>query len=249
MSQKQYTKKQIVEAIVYWQKQLDEARHDGIWLPKHPTHRNPTDKPTIYYLGVDDSDDFRGYGSYIMVNGNLTPSASSSDFKLARVTTQKSTLKSMISSAIAKYGKTKHIFVFKEEYSYGTQTHKRHARPSVVDIWYPSGQYWRYGLAVVDGSTVNESAKSYNNANALSIKCYANADFNGKYIKRDVESEMHEIGIENVDSQEWMSYVLGHTFFGSDGWTDDIESIVLDPRVKRVDILVGDDLVSIEKNA
>jgi hypothetical protein len=46
-----------------------------------------------------------------------------------------------------------------------------------------------------------------------------------------------------------MSYVLGHVFSISDGWTDDIESIVLDPRVKRVDILVGDDLVSIEKNS
>ena len=89
---KQYTKKQIEEAIAYWQKQLNEteqlneARHDGKWLPKHPTHRNPTDKPTVYYLGVDDSDDFRGYGSYIMPNGGLTRGASNSDFKSAAVT-------------------------------------------------------------------------------------------------------------------------------------------------------------------
>ena len=31
------------------------------------------------------------------------------------------------------------------------QTHKRHARPSVVDVWYPNGQYWRYGLSFLDG--------------------------------------------------------------------------------------------------
>lgn len=84
---KQFTKKQITEAIAYWQKQLAEARHDGKWIPSYPARRNPTDKPTVYYLGVDESDDFRGYGSYIMVNGGLTSSASSSDFKLARVTT------------------------------------------------------------------------------------------------------------------------------------------------------------------
>lgn len=242
-------KKQTREMAICSQKKLDEARHDGIWLPKHPTHRNPTDKPVVYYLGVDESDDFRGYGSYIMVNGGLTSSASSSDFKLARVTTQKSTLKSMISSAIAKYGKTKYIFVFKEEYSYGTQTHKRHARPSVVDIWYPSGQYWRYGLAVVDGSTVNESSRSYGDASSIKVKCYTNADLNGKYSKKDIEAEMHDVGIENADGQDWMPYVLGHMFSSSDGWTEEIEDVVLDPRVKRVDILVGDDLVSIEKNA
>ena len=117
---KRYTRKQITEAIAYWKKQLVEARHDGSWLPKHPTHRNPTDKPTIYYLGVDDSDDFRGYGSYIMPNGNLTHGASNGDFKSAAVTKVPSSLKGMIDKALAKYGKDKYIFVFKEEYTYGT---------------------------------------------------------------------------------------------------------------------------------
>ena len=98
---------------------MNEARHDGKWLPKHPTHRNPTDKPTVYYLGVDDSDDFRGYGSYIMPNGGLTHGASNDDFKSAAVTKVPASLRGMIDKAIAKYGSDKYIFVFKEEYSYG----------------------------------------------------------------------------------------------------------------------------------
>ena len=41
---------------------VSEARHDGIHLPRHQSRRNETDKPTIYYIGVDDSDEFRSYG-------------------------------------------------------------------------------------------------------------------------------------------------------------------------------------------
>ena len=162
---KQYTKKQITEAIAYWQnklnetEQLNEARHDGKWLPKYPTRRNPTGKPTVYYLGVDDSDDFRGYGSYIMPNGSLTHGASNDDFKSAAVTKVPASLRGMIDKAIAKYGSDKYIFVFKEEYSYGNQTHKSHARPSVIDVWYPNGQYWRYGLAEVNALQENDMLK------------------------------------------------------------------------------------------
>ena len=71
------------------------------------------------HIGVDDSDDFRGYGSFIMPNGGLTRGASNSDFKDAAVTKVPASLRGMIDKAIAKYGSDKHIFVFKEEYSYG----------------------------------------------------------------------------------------------------------------------------------
>ena len=138
---------------------LSEARHDGTWLPKYPTHRNSTEKPTVYYLGVDDSDDFRGYGSYIMPNGSLTRGASNSDFKSAAVTKVPASLRGMIDKAVAKYGSNKYIFIFKEEYSYGNWTHKSHARPSVIDIWYPNGQYWRRGLAEVNALQENDMLK------------------------------------------------------------------------------------------
>ena len=65
----------------------------------------------------------------------------------------------MAEKAAAKYGKEMYVFLFKEEYSYGTQTHKSHARSGLlVDKWYPDEQYWKYGLSVVNEKerTLNE---------------------------------------------------------------------------------------------
>ena len=130
---------------------IKEARYDGIHLPHHQSRRNETDKPTVYYIGVDDSDEFRIRGQFVMPNLQLTSGPTNDDFRYAAVTKVPQKLKEFIARVLAKYGKSKYIFVFKEEYSYGMQTHKRHARPSVVDVWYPNGQYWRYGLSFLDG--------------------------------------------------------------------------------------------------
>lgn len=164
---KKFTKKQITEAIAYWEKQLeklDEVQHDGTHVPRHPTRRNETDKPTVYYIGVDEySDNFSQYGHYVMPNGGLTRDASSSSFKSAGVTKVPATLRSMVEKTLAKYGKGHYIFVFKEEYSYGNQTHKRHARPAVIDIWYPKSQYWKYGFqpveALSESCTPNDASR------------------------------------------------------------------------------------------
>lgn len=278
---KQYTKKQITEAIAYWQKQLneakqfnekdadsleqnvkmDEARHDGHWLPKHPTQRNPTEKPTIYYLGVDESDDFRGYGSYVMPNGNLTSSASNDDFRSAAVTKVPAQLKAMIDKAVARYGKDKYIFVFKEAYTYGTQTHKSHARPSVIDVWYPNGQYWRYGLSAVDALQENDMLKgkphnnhlnesgNFNKTEHLSIACASNPDFSGEFFKSDVEEEMRDVGIDmsKEGPTGWMSYIFGHMFSDTNEWTAALEDSVLLDNVKKVILSLDGNLVVIEK--
>ena len=125
--------------------ELDEARHNG-QLPRHQSRRNQTDKATLYYIGVDDSDDFRGYGHYVMKDGGLTTDASNYNFRYATVTKDPEKIKQFANTIVNKYGQNKFIFIFKEEYSYGAWTNKKHARPSIVDIWYPNGQYWRYDL-------------------------------------------------------------------------------------------------------
>lgn len=127
---------------------LSEVQHDGLHIPSHPTRRNQVDdKPTIYYIGVDYSENFSNYGQYVMPNGALTVDASNNQFKNAATTRVPETALKMAKNAAARYGKKMNVFLFKEEYSYGVQTHKRHARPSVADIWYPDGQYWKYGLS------------------------------------------------------------------------------------------------------
>lgn len=160
---KQYTKKQIQEAIKYWTNILNEqynvndiaeARHDGQLTRRH-TKIISTDKPTIYYLGVDQSADFGNYGQYVMANGQLTTDASNTNFKFATKTKDLKKLKDLIDLTLRKYGNEYYIFVFKEEYSYGMQTHKKHARPSVIDIWDPKTKYWWYSLSFLDDT--NES--------------------------------------------------------------------------------------------
>lgn len=129
-------------------KKISEARHDGS-LPRHQTRRNATTKATVYYIGIDDSDDFRGYGQYVTPNGKLTTDASNNNFRYAAVTADPEKIIKFAETAITHYGKNKFIFIFKDEHSYGTLTQKSHARPSTVDIWYPRGQYWRYNLSHV----------------------------------------------------------------------------------------------------
>lgn len=153
---KKYTKKQIEESIKHWQKilesldkndsSIDEAVHDGIHLSNHPTRRIASEKPTIYFLAVDMSDDITNYGQYIRKDGSLTNDMSDNSFRQCAVTQVPSSLHAMIDKAIAKYGNKYHIFVYHQPYSYGNQTLKNHARPSVIDIWYPGEQYWRFDL-------------------------------------------------------------------------------------------------------
>ena len=38
------------------------------------------------------------------------------------------------------------MFVFKDEYSLGMQTGKKHSRSAVVDIWMPDAQMWMHGM-------------------------------------------------------------------------------------------------------
>ena len=145
------------DKLVAEHEQLNEFRHDGLHSAAN-SHRNPTDKPAIYYIGVDQySDNFSGYDGYVTSDGNLT---APNDFKKAGVTKLPATLKNAIAKAVAKYGKKYYIFVFKEEYSYGAWTHKNHARPFVIDIWYPDGQYWKYGLKPVNSLNESISGKS-----------------------------------------------------------------------------------------
>ena len=116
---KSYTKKQICEAIEYWEKQLkkmDEATHDGRHLSNHPTKRIASEKPTIYYLAVDMSDDITNYGQYIRKDGSLTDDMSNNSFKECSVTQIPTKLKKMIEDAVARYGDEYHIFVYHQPY-------------------------------------------------------------------------------------------------------------------------------------
>lgn len=251
---KTYTKKQITEAIAYWEKQLDEARHDGTWLPKHPTRRNVADKPTVYYIAVDEVFNLSNYGGYVMPNGSLTDSTSNVAFNHAAKTRLPSKLKEMVSQAVKKYGKDKYVLVYKEEYSHGNQTGKDHARSGLMlDAWVPkNGGYWYYGYQpidrLVDTAVVTES-REFDSVKSIKISCATDVDLNGQYFRASIQDEMKELGIAAALPLDWLSYVFGHMFSSNAGWTEEIENMVLDPKVKRIDVIVGDDLVSIEKNA
>lgn len=153
MANKAYTKKQIIEAIEFWKKRLDEQQFDRQRAPTKVARQVSSSKPTKYYIAVDYSSDFSNYGQFITPDGTLTDDASNVSFTKASTTTKVEKLKQMINDAIRKYGDEMHIFVFKDDYAYGPLTHKNHARPSLVDVWYPMGKYWKYGLKVLDSVT------------------------------------------------------------------------------------------------
>lgn len=183
-----YTKEKIVNTIKKYkailesmdeQEQLNEFRHDGLHAAAN-SRRNPTDKPAVYYIAVDQySDNFSGYDGYVRPDGGLT---SANDFKHAAVTQVPESLKNMVAKAVARYGKKYYIFVYKDEYSYGNQTQKRHSRSSVIDIWYPDGQYWKYGMNPIN--SLNENAVESINEDATAAGKYLyvtknNPSFNG----------------------------------------------------------------------
>ena len=255
---KQYTKKQITEAIAYWEKQLkmmNEAVHDGRnILPKHQSRRNESQKKTIYYLAVDMLDDISNYGQYIRPDGTLTNDMSNDSFKQCGVTQVPATLKKMINNALAKYGNEYHIFVYHEPYSYGYWTHKNHARPAVIDVWYPKEKYWRYDFApiealqeddMLDGRPHNAHLnESDNNVYAIKTTCNSNPDFDATFIGEYAEDEMKDLGIKG---QSWMSYVLDRLFIDAKGWTEDLENAFLNPAVKAMTVDIDDDIVNIQK--
>ena len=158
---KQYTKKQIVESIKYWKGILREFQHDGAHIPRHPSRRNPTDKPTKYYVAVSYSPNFDD-GQFVAAGGGLTRTASNHDFNRAATTIIPAKAVEMAERAAAKYGKDMYVFLFKEEYSHGSQTQRDHARSGLrVDKWYPQDQYWSNGLQALKQlleGTVNESS-------------------------------------------------------------------------------------------
>ena len=84
---------------------------------------------------------------------------------------------------------------------------------------------------------------------SVKISCATDVDLNGQYFRASIQDEMKELGIDAPLPLDWLSYVFGHMFSSNGGWTEEIENMVLDPKVKRIDVIVGDDLVSIEKNA
>ena len=259
-----YTAKQINEAIAYWKIQLkkldenedaikmNEALHDGRnILPKHQSHRNPSQKKTIYYLAVDMSDDISNYGQYIRPDGSLTDDMSNDSFKQCAVTQVPATLKKMINNALAKYGDEYHIFVYHEPYSYGYQTHKNHARPAVIDVWYPNGKYWRYDFAPVEALQEDDMLKNRphnahinendNDVYAIKMTCNTNPDFDTTFIGKYVKDEMKGLGITN---QSWMSYVLDRMFIDIE---EDLENAFLNPVVKSMAVDIDGHTVNIQK--
>lgn len=250
---KKYTKKQIEEAIKHWKKVLNEFQHDGAHIPRHPSRRNPTDKPTKYYVAVSYNPNFDD-GQFVASGGGLTRTASNNDFSRAATTIIPAKAVEMAEKAAAKYGKDMYVFLFKEEYSHGTQTGRDHARSGLrVDKWYPQGQYWSNGLQAVkqlmeDESNLNES-RDFNAAKHLSIECSSNLDFEGDFFKEDVEEELADLGIDaREDGQTgWMSYVFGHMFSDADGWSTALEDAILLPNVKKAQISLGNDIVTIVK--
>ena len=156
-----------IEAIEYdWNagledddKELHEARHDGKWLPSHPARRNPSEKKTVYFLAVDYSDNLSNYGQYIQPDGSLTDDASNDSFKQCAVTIVPQKALEMAKKAIQDYGDDMYIFLYHQPYTYGAWTHKNHARPAVIDIWYPNGKYWRYGLRELNTAIENAEKK------------------------------------------------------------------------------------------
>lgn len=51
----------------------------------------------------------------------------------------------------------------------------------------------------------------------LFIESHDNEDWNGEWLKEDVEQEMRELDNPPKDGNEWIAWVLGHMFsFGDD---------------------------------
>ena len=145
----------MIEAIKAWEsklkemeedkRSLNEFMHDGTHIPRHPSRRNPTNKPTLYYIAVDYDPNLSNYGQYVRPDGGLTDDVANSSFNHAGVTTNPDLLIKRVNDAVAKYGKDMYVMVFKQEYSYGNQTMKNHLRGGLLlDRWNPKGKYWQY---------------------------------------------------------------------------------------------------------
>lgn len=188
-----------------------------------------------------------------MPNGNLTSNTSNAAFSAAAKTRLPSKLKQMVDQAVKRYGKDRYVLVYKEEYSHGTQTGKDHARSGLLlDAWCPKdGGYWYYGYQPIedlDSSPFLSESRQFDDVKSVLIQCTTNYDYNGRFLKFEVEDEMEDVGIDIKSSLDWLSYLFSH-MFSTDDWTDEIENIVLDSKVKRIDVYVGNDLVSIKKYA
>lgn len=152
---KQYTKKQIQEAIAHWKnvlEKMDESLHSGNYIPRHQAKRNPSSMRTTYYVLVDAAEDMRGYdGGYVKPDGSLTDGISNREYVYASKTVIPENLKDIVRKALDRYGNDYFIFIQKQPYSYGNVTQKNHARPSTIDIWNPKYKYWTYGPEALGG--------------------------------------------------------------------------------------------------
>ena len=235
-----------------------EARHDGLWMPRHQTRRNETGKKPVYYIALDFGGDFN-YGQYLMPNGNLTDNDSNRTFDTAAFKTViPAKLDQMAKLAVKKYGDKMYVHVFRQDYSHGTQTHKDHMRPAeLIDKWSPKGKYWLYDYAPVEAlvdnaaavneDDVDESIDFNKNNQFMKISCRSNPDYNGTYDKADVEDEMRDVGVTPHSPSEWIEWVLEHMFSDEIDWTARVQDAFMLPNVMKMEVSLGNSIVKLEK--
>ena len=247
---KTYTKKQIKEAIAHWQNELakiGEARHDGIHLPRHQSHRNQSERKTIYYVAVDYNEEISDWGQFVSQNGKLTNDLSNENFKHASRTIDPQKAIIMANDAVQKYGKGEgmYVFLYREAYSYGMQTHKNHARPAPIDIWSPQTQSWRYDLKHIRREIMDEST-DFSDASTLKMSCYTNKEYDGTFYKYQVEEEMAGLGMSDVGAT-WIEFVLNHIFSDDNNWTQELSDAFAKDNVKAMTVVLGNNVVKLEK--
>lgn len=146
---KQYTRKQITEAIAYWQKQLKLGNckkineWDDTHLPKGRVKHHETGKPKRYWVAVDEfSDNLNIYSFFVdsslnrrTIANNVQPLFTSQDFTKAV---------DIAKRAVAKWPNW-YVFIGVDDSSRGMMTQKNHLRSAVVDIWSPKLKFWERG--------------------------------------------------------------------------------------------------------
>ena len=80
----------------------------------------------------------------------------------------------------------------------------------------------------------------------IMCKCATNYDLCGIWKAEDVNKELEDV-MPDVPDSEWLSYILGHLFSDYEGWTSELENVVVSDMVRDIRIALGDDIVHITK--
>ncbi len=100
------------------------------------------------------------------------------------------------------------------------------------------------GMSPVCGSTSacekeRDTKKKGSKKMTIKIACNTNSDLNGTWNENEVKEEMHEVGQVVGSGEEWIEWVLDHTFDSAEDIEDVVYKAILSPSVQSIVFKTG----------